>query len=429
MAAGEVSVAEIAESALDRIKTRDPSLHAWEFVDREVVNEQVRHVQTGSRLAGVLVGIKDNFETFDMPTTFGSPAYAGNRPAEDASSVARLREAGALVVGKTAMTQFAAVYEPAKTVNPYQSDRTPGGSSSGSAAAVADRMVPVALGTQTAGSVIRPAAYCGIFGFKPTANAIDRKGVKLISPTLDAVGMFARSVEDLLLLGGVLFPAGNGMNARSLGQTTDYSRVRVAFVRTNRWQQAELATRSAVETASELIARELGDVSEVQLPPLFDELIEGSIDIFHFELARMLDAEYRQHRDVLLPSLVEAIEDGLRIKQRNYDARLETASACRSIVKDVFRHHDVILTPATLGEAPSIESTGDPLFCRSWSLLGNPTVTVPGLRGPHGLPVGVQLVGDVGADLALLSIADRVASLLPVLPPPSGDRNECGGPT
>lgn len=430
VAGGEVSVDEVVDAALTRIHAREPSLHAWQFLDPEMVNAQARSVRHHGPLSGVVVGVKDNFDTYDMPTTCGSPIYAGNRPSRDASSVDRLREAGALVLGKTAMTQFAAVYEPAKTVNPYQSDRTPGGSSSGSAAAVADRMVPVALGTQTAGSVIRPAAYCGVLGFKPTSNAIDRKGVKLISPTLDAVGMFARSVDDLVMLAEVLFQAPSDVEQHGSPKrpATDPP-LRVAFIRTDRWEQAESATRVAVEKSAELIAGDRAEVEEIQLPALFDELIDASASIFHFELARMLETEYTQHLDMLPASLVEAIEDGVRMKEREYQAHLATASRCRPIVKKVFATHDVILTPATVGEAPSIQSTGDPLFCRSWSLLGNPTATLPGLRGPSGLPVGIQLVGDVGADVALLAIADRIARLLPALPPPAEDRKNAGGRT
>ncbi len=428
VAAGEVNVDEVVEAALSRIDAREPSLHAWQFLDPEAVNAQARGAPRDGPLTGVVVGVKDNFDTHDMPTTYGSPIYAGNRPSHDAACVARLRKAGALVLGKTAMTQFAAVFEPAKTVNPYRSDRTPGGSSSGSAAAVADRMVPVAVGTQTAGSVIRPAAYCGVFGFKPTANAINRDGVKLISPSLDAVGMFARSVDDLAMLAEVLFqPPSDVEHHGSPKREANGPRLRVAFIRTDRWDQAESATRTAVEKSAGLIAGDGAEVEEIQLPPLFDELIDASIAIFHFELARMLETEYTQHLDMLPPSLVEAIEDGLRMKERDYRAHLETASRCRPMIKELFATHDVILTPATLGEAPSIQSTGDPLFCRSWSLLGNPTTTLPGLQGPSGLPVGIQLVGDVGADVALLAVADRIARLLPVLPAPSRDRKNAGG--
>jgi len=427
VAAGELTVGEVAVATLDRIELREPSLHAWDFLDPDLVVSQTVGTRHSGPLAGIAVGVKDNFDTFDMPTTYGSPIYAGNRPSRDAVSVARLRQAGALIVGKTTMTQFAAVYEPARTVNPYLSSRTPGGSSSGSAAAVADRMVPVAVGTQTAGSVIRPAAYCGIFGFKPTLGSIGRDGVKLISPTLDTIGIFARSVEDLILLSSVLFEPKNDSKVSDADpaamQTVPVpAPLRVAYVPTSRWHQAEPATKLAVESAARLIAEDGAEIREVDLPGKFDDLIDASVVIFHVELARMLHTEYQLHRDMLSPSLVESIEDGLRTGERKYKVSLEAASQCRSMLKTVFADHDVILTPATVGEAPQLESTGDPLFCRSWSLLGNPTAAIPGLRGPRGLPLGIQLVGDVGSDGRLLSIVGRIAQTLPVLPAPSGSR-------
>ncbi|HVC76430.1 MAG TPA: amidase [Candidatus Micrarchaeaceae archaeon] len=427
VAAGEVTVPDVASATLDHIQFREPSLHAWEFLDGDLVVAQAMATGRKGPLAGVAVAVKDNFDTFDMPTTYGSPIYSGNRPLRDALSVARLRQAGALIVGKTTMTQFAAVYEPARTVNPYLSSRTPGGSSSGSAAAVADRMVPVAVGTQTAGSVIRPAAYCGIFGFKPTMGSIERAGVKLISPTLDTIGIFARCVDDLVLLSTVLFDPLNGSTANNAASkerntVTAPARLRVAYVPTSRWDQAEPATKLAVETAARLIARDGAQVTEVRLPDSFDDLIDASEVIFHLELSRMLRTEYQLHRDMLLPSLIEAIEDGLGTDEGDYNACLETASRCRVMLKALFADHDVILTAATIGEAPPIASTGDPLFCRSWSLLGNPTATVPGLRGASGLPLGIQLVGEIGSDARLLSIVDQVAQSLPVLPAPSGNR-------
>ncbi len=427
VAAGELTVADVASATLDRIQFREPSLHAWEFLDPDLVVSQTIGTGRSGPLAGVAVAVKDNFDTFDMPTTYGSPIYSSNRPLRDAVSVARLRQAGALIVGKTTMTQFAAVYEPARTVNPYLSSRTPGGSSSGSAAAVADRMVPLAVGTQTAGSVIRPAAYCGIFGFKPTLGSIERDGVKLISPTLDTIGIFARSVDDLVLLSSVLFDPTNGSTTSNTEGTARQTvsvpaRLRVAYIPTSRWHQAEPATKLAVETAARLIAEDGAEVTEVLLPGLFDDLIDASVVIFHVELSRLLRTEYQLHRDMLLPSLIEAIEDGMRTDERDYNACLEAASQCRVMLKAVFADHEVILTAATIGEAPPIESTGDPLFCRSWSLLGNPTATIPGLRGPRGLPVGIQIVGDVGSDSRLLSIVDQVAQRLPVLAAPSGSR-------
>lgn len=427
VAGGELTLADVARATLDRIQHRETSLHAWEFLDPDLVVSQTVGAHPSGPLAGIAVAVKDNFDTFDMPTTYGSPIYAGNQPSHDAVSVARLRQAGALIVGKTAMTQFAAVYEPARTVNPYLSTRTPGGSSSGSAAAVADRMVPVAVGTQTAGSVIRPAAYCGIFGFKPTLGSIGRGGVKLISPTLDTIGIFSRSVDDLVLVSAVLFDPKNDSKAAhadpaSLQTFSAPAPLRVAYIPTSRWHQAEPATKLAVETAARLIAEDGAEVKEVVLRSVFDDLIDASVVIFHVELSRMLSTEYQLHRDMLLPSLVEAIEDGMRTGEGDYNACLEAASQCRAMLKAVFAEHDVILTAATVGEAPPIESTGDPLFCRSWSLLGNPTVTVPGFRGPRGLPLGIQLVGDIGADAHLLSIADRVARTLPELPAPSGSR-------
>jgi Asp-tRNA(Asn)/Glu-tRNA(Gln) amidotransferase A subunit family amidase len=414
---------------LNRIESRESTLHAWQFLDPDNVLAQTKKPPNFGPLAGVPVGVKDLFDTGDMPTTYGSPIYADYRPARDAISVARLRQAGAVIMGKTVTTQFAAVFEAGKTVNPYASSRSPGGSSSGSAAAVADRMVPLAIGTQTGGSVIRPAAYCGTLGFKPTFGAIGRTGVKPVSPSLDTIGMFARSSEDLLLLYSVMF----GLDPQD--QATMWTAhaplptgtnlvlpLRIAYVRTGNWTHAERATREALDSAALAVAKSGAQVAEVTLPALFDELVEASHVVDDFELARALSTEYALHRDMLLPSLIKSIEVGRQIDDDRYHRSLRLAEQCRRLLASIFEGHDVILTPATLGEAPQVETTGDPLFCRSWTLLGNPTVTVPGLRGPSGLPVGIQLVGHRYQDASLLSIADWVAQCLPTLRPPSRRR-------
>jgi amidase len=393
-----------AEACLARIAERDPVVGAWAHLDPALVLEQAQErdaTPPRSALHGVPVGVKDIIDTADLPTEYGSPVYAGHRPAADAACVRRLREAGAVVLGKTVTTEFA-TYQPAKTVNPLDPARTPGGSSSGSAAGVADGMVPLALGSQTAGSTIRPASFCGILGFKPTHGAIDLDGVLQLSARLDTLGLFARDPDGLALLASALLTPAAARPPR--GAATDPPRL--AFVRTAHWAEAEPSGRAAVEGAAERLASAGAEVADLALPEAFDGLPAAQETIMAVDACRSLAGERAEHADRLSEPLRELLARGAATDARDYVAAVELAETCRGELGAVLNGFDAILTPAARGEAPvGLDSTGDPLFCRAWTLLGTPAVSVPGMTGGDGMPVGVQLVALPGSDWALLGMA------------------------
>ena len=428
--AGATTRTEVVASLLARILEREPSLGAWQFFDADIAVAQADRPQPDTAmLGGIPVGVKDLFDTADMPTTYGSRIYAGHRPTRDARCVEFLRAAGAIVMGKTVTTEFASVFEPGKTVNPYDSGRSPGGSSSGSAAAVADRMVPIAIGTQTAGSIIRPAAYCGVFGYKPSFGAVCTIGVKTVSPSLDTVGTFARSADDVILAASAL-RSGDG-SLRGLGslsqpgasaQLDRNSVPSVAYCRTQRWAEAQPAVREAMDATAKMLAMHKAIVEEIDLGSAFEELVDASKTVFVFEVAQALRHEYLNFRHQLSAALIETIEVGLQVSPAAYASAKRATEQMRPTVASVLDKFDVILTPATVDEAPLFESTGDPVFCRSWTLLGNPAVAIPGMTGPNGLPIGVQLVGRIHGDAPLLEITRWIGARMPKLPAPGANR-------
>jgi Asp-tRNA(Asn)/Glu-tRNA(Gln) amidotransferase A subunit family amidase len=304
------------------------------------------------------------------------------------------------MLGKTVTTEFA-LFHPGPTANPCDLARTPGGSSSGSAAAVADHMVPVALGTQTAGSIVRPASFCGIYGFKPTFAVIPSAGVKPIGPTLDTVGPLARSVDDLALTAAVMADDGE---LAALGG----GRPAIAFATTHEWARAAPATRDALTG----LADRLG-LPPVELPPAFAELVAAQSLIMDAEAANALEREYRAHPQLLSDQLREMLERGRAVGDDELRDARALAEQCRKALPAVFDDHDVLLVPSVIGEAPvGLESTGDPLFCRMWTLLGTPAVAVPGLHGPNGAPVGVQVVAALHRDHDALTAARWLGSAL-----------------
>jgi Asp-tRNA(Asn)/Glu-tRNA(Gln) amidotransferase A subunit family amidase len=375
LAARELSSEELVSSCLMRIEAREPELRAWAWLDEAAALTQARERDGESSrgpLHGLPVGVKDVIDTADMPTEYGSPIYAGHRPDRDADCVAWLREAGAVVLGKTVTTEFA-TYEPPPTVNPLDPARTPGGSSSGSAAAVAAGMVPLAFGTQTAGSVIRPASFCGIAGFKPAHGWRSTAGIKRLSERLDTLGLLGRTVADVALLGGFAVPAREG---------------RVAFCRTPWWDRVEAG--AALEAAAAGLGAE-----EVELPGEFAGLAAAQETVMAFDVARNLDFEWREHRDELSGAMRDYIERGRGVTVEEAREGAAVCDRCRSMLPAVFAGVDALLVPAALGEAPlrTEGHTGDPLPCRAWTFLGVPAISVPGVVGPEGMPVGVQLVG------------------------------------
>jgi len=400
LAAGETTAEALAAACLERIAAREGELHAWAFVDRDQVLAQARaldRMPRRGRLHGVPFGVKDVIDTADLPTDYNSPIYRGHRPKADAACIALLRQAGCLILGKTVTTEFANNH-PAQTRNPHNPKHTPGGSSSGSAAAVADFMVPLAIGTQTGGSVIRPAAYCGVTACKPSYGSISRVGLKFDAESLDTIGVFGRSVEDLAL---ALEPL--------TGRVFDFSsdkKPRIGLCRTPRWRDADAATQANLEAAAQRLAQAGAQLRDFELPAGSEQLFDRHKVIMGYENARALAWEYFNHPGQLSASLKARLDEGWKVTRAEYDQVRERARLCRRALAEALRGVDFLLTPSAPGEAPaSLKSTGDPVFNRAWTLFGVPCVTLPHGKGPHGLPLGVQLVGAMDADSALLGWA------------------------
>ncbi len=409
IAAGELDSITLVQACLDRIAERDGVVGAWQLLDPEAALRSARKrdatAPTGP-LHGVPVGIKDLIDTADLPTRYGSDIHTGHRPTADAACVALLRAAGAVLLGKTVTTEFATFF-PGRTANPLDPTRTPGGSSSGSAAAVADRMVPIALGTQTAASIVRPASFCGVFGMKPTFGLVDRSGVKPLAPSLDTVGWFARTPDDLALVGRVLAGARGSTRAAPLPE-----RPRVGFVRTPQWPQADATTQERLEQAVRRLAID-ADVCELSLPGPFDGLVEAQTQIMEREAALALAAEWCDHRDDLSDQLQELLARGRALPEAVYEQAQQLASECRARLGDLFADVDLLLAPSAVGEAPpGLDHTGDPLFARMWTLLHSPAVSVPGLVGPAGMPLGVQVLTASGDDERAVDAAAWVSARL-----------------
>lgn len=402
MASGVLSAQRVAREHLDRIAEREPSVGAWVHLDPDYIMNQARELDRAAvrgPLHGVPVAIKDIIATADMPTEYGSPIYRHHRPPWDAACVAALRAAGAIIFGKTVTTEFATSYA-GKTVNPHDPTRTPGGSSSGSAAAVADFMVPFALGTQTGGSVIRPASFCGVVGYKPSFAAINRHGVKPLSESLDTVGVMARSVADAALLVSVV----TGRQAWARLQQVDAPRIGVW--RTPTWEQAAPETIAALEGGIRTFEERGARVEDVDVAPIFAQADSAHHDIEHFEMTRALAFEAREHADRLSAVLKGRLAQGTQCAPERYDNGLAVAAECRRALSQVFGHYDVLLAPSAIGEAPKgLTSTGNALFNRIWTLFGGPAITIPAARGPNGLPVGIQIIGAMGADIKALAVS------------------------
>lgn len=410
IASGALSSEALVRACLARIAAREPAVQAWEHVDSEAALRQAVALDRAPRrgpLHGLPVAVKDIFDTADMPTGYGSPIYAGARPAWDAAGVALLRAAGAVVLGKTVTTEFA-LFHPGRTTNPRDPRRTPGGSSSGSAAAVADFMAPLALGTQTAGSVIRPASFCGVVGCKPSYGLVPRAGVKQVSDTLDTVGVFARTPEDAALLVSVL-----GARDALRSPRPPVQPPRIGLCRTHEWAQALPESQAAVSEAASRFSRAGATVSEVSLPEAFAGLGAAQRTIMGFEGARGLAYERLMHGGRLSDRLAAFLEEGLRCTPAAYHDALSLADSCRRGLDAVFGVCDALLAPSAPGEPPEgLGGTGDPVFNRMWTLLHVPCITLPGFRGPHDLPVGVQLVARRWDDGRLLAVAAWAAPLL-----------------
>ena len=406
---GELTAEALVAACLERIGAREREVHAWAFLDRDYALAQARALDKGPRrgvLHGVPFGIKDAIDTAGLPTEYNSPIYRGHRPKADAACVVALQQAGAVILGKTVTTEFANNH-PSQTLNPHNRAYSPGGSSSGSAAAVGDCMVPAALGTQTGGSVIRPAAYCGVAALKPSFGSINRAGLKMVSESLDTIGIFAREVEDLAL-------ALHALCGRAMPDLDSFSKPRIGLCRTPRWALADAATQANLESAASALAKAGAQVKPFELPPGADELFDKHRVIMGYETARALAWEYTTHPAQVSATLKPRLEEGWKVTRPAYDAMRAVAERCRRGLAQDLHNVDFLLTPSAPGEAPaSLASTGDPVFNRAWTLLGVPCVTLPHGRGPQGLPLAVQLVGAFDADAALLAWASWAEELLP----------------
>jgi Asp-tRNA(Asn)/Glu-tRNA(Gln) amidotransferase A subunit family amidase len=407
--AATTSVA-LVEACLARIDAHDGGIHAWATIDRENALRQARARDSESRrsaLHGVPVGIKDIFDTHDMPTAYGSSIYAGFRPTVDSVVVALMRRAGMVILGKCTTTEFASPV-PIGVRNPHDLSRTPGVSSSGSAAAVADYMVPLAVGSQTGGSTILPAAYCGVVGYKATLTGIDRGNIRHLRPTLDTIGLLARSVADVACLRSILCGDGGHPLPPAAIET-----LRIGLCRTDQWQQAQPETVAAVEAAAGALSRMGARVSEIALPPEFDDIAESFRIISAVEAARALAYEAREHADSLNFWISDSLAAAKQFDLECYEKAQWHTIKCQSALGEIFRQVDVLLTPSVPGEAPAdLESISSSVFNRTWTLMQTPCVTLPTATGPNGMPVGIQLVGPAGCDVKTLSVAQAIAELL-----------------
>ena len=407
LAAGTLTAEALTRDCLERASAR-AEVKAWVWLDPEQALTQARAVDRDGRaglLGGVPIGVKDVIDTADMPTQHGSPIYRGNRPFADAACVALIRAAGGVILGKTVTTEFAN-RDPRETVHPLNPAHTPGGSSSGSAAAVADFQVPVGLGTQTGGSTIRPAAFCGVIGYKPSFGEFSRVGIKMQCHNLDTLGVICRSLEDVALMRAVL----TAQDRHRVDRASNAPRV--GFCRTPQWDRADGDTQALLERTAAKLAGAGAAVQDVALTPA--DILDHHRRIFEFEAARNYAHEYEVHGDKLSAALRDGLlTPGRALPLSAYIDAIETAEVFRRNLDDLFGEFDVLLAPSAVGEAPEgLGSTGDARFNAIWTLAWTPCLTLPAGTGRKGLPLGIQLIGPRFGDEALLDAAAWVEARL-----------------
>lgn len=422
---GRLSSVDLVKSCLARIEQSDPSIQAWAHLDMDQALEQAAEMDRIRRsglavgaLHGVPVGIKDIIDTSDMPTRRGSPIFSDRTPGADAAIVDRLRDAGAVIMGKTVTTEFAFL-NPSNTRNPHDATRTPGGSSSGSAAAVAAHHVPLAIGTQTNGSVIRPASFCGIYGFKPTSGVISRRGLLQTSVSLDQVGVFARTLEDAALLSDMLagcdsadpasFKRPRPSMAKGAAQDVpvepDLALFEMPF-----HDRLSADARDGLDQIIDVLG---GRVTRLRPADTMADLVAVQATIHEYEICQHLAETFTAHWNQISPLLQSTVERGRKISRAQYEDALAVKTSAEAFFSDFFSEFDAIIAPSAAGEAPPLESgTGDPIFCTLWTLAGLPSVTLPLLVGENGLPIGVQLIGPAEKDDRLLRTANWLQTRL-----------------
>jgi len=413
LAKREIKAVDLLLSCLDRIGQRENAVRAWVSLGKENALAQAKTLDKGpikGLLHGLPIGVKDLFDTYDLPTTYGSPIYANHYPSADAVSVALMRQCGGIILGKTVTTEFAS-FKSGPTTNPHAQQHTPGGSSSGSAAAVADFMVPLATGSQTAGSIIRPASFCGVVGYKPSYRKVSVAGIKSLAPALDTPGCFGRTVQDVAL--GIAAMSGD----HQLSIVEDlHHKPRIAICKTSDWDLASKDTMAALALArliAEAIAK--GKVSDLSLPPEFDDLRQIQTRIMLSEMSRSLAFECAHFPKKLSSQISKQIIEGAQIPYTQYSQDLIDAQSAQRLITELFQDRvDLVIAPSAIGEAPLLkEGTGDPVFCRIWTLLGLPCINLNIASGVNGLPIGVQFIAGPGKDRFLLSAARAFALAMP----------------
>ncbi len=400
---GEITAEQLVRDCLARIEAREPDIDAWVFLDPGLALAQARardNERPRGLLHGIPVAIKDIYDTADMPTAYGTTIHQGHQPAVDSAWVAALRDGGAVIFGKTRTTEFANLY-PTTTRNPHNFERTPGVSSSGSAAAVADFMVPLATGSQTGGSVIRPAAMCGIYGYKPSFGEFPSGGVRHAKPSIDTPGLFARTLDDIAL-----------MRAASLGQAPapldlpGDTRLRVGVCRTENWSQALPESVAMIAETAELLAEASAAVSDIEPPAEVSQAMAEFWSIVATEDAKAIAAEGRDHFDQLNPWSQKIVSEAKDHTEAQYENAKALAVHGRTAIDAVFEDFDVLITPSARGEAPKDLTAMEYSYFNSiWTLMYLPCLSLPAFAGPSGMPVGLQLVGRRNADERLLAIA------------------------
>jgi len=419
---GEITSEELVKSYIEQIKKKEKEVEAWEFFDQELVLAQAKKLdelhQSGKHgdLHGIPVGIKDIFDTENMPTIDGTEIHKKNPSWNDCTVVSKLKQAGAIIMGKTVTAELA-YYSPGKTKNPHDTTRTPGGSSSGSAAAVASHMVPLAVGSQTNGSVIRPASYCGVVGYKPTKGLISRHLVLQISRALDQVGVFANSIEDAALISEQLIghdkqDPDTSLNPRpkllAASKEKPPAEPVLAHIKLPFMNELEEDVKEGFKEIKDELK---GKVDEIELPKGFAAIPDWHKIIMESDMARSFSEEYKKSKNKLSDKIIEAIERGMKYTSVEYNNALAKVDVANAYFNQFFHDYDAILTPSACGEAPKgLKSTGNPIFCTIWTYCGMPCISLPLLQGKNGLPVGVQLVSSLFDDERLFRNASWLTS-------------------
>ena len=408
---GKLTSEALVRSCLERIDARESQVKAWVHLDRDFALAQARECdRSASRgpLHGVPFAAKDIMDTADLPTEYGSPIYKGNRPRADAACVALSRAAGGVLLGKTVTTEFASRVPLGNTTNPHNPQHTPGGSSSGSAAAVGDFMVPLAFGTQTVGSVIRPAAFCGCIGYKPSYSEVSTQGVKQNTASFDTVGLFARAVEDLALFRAAL----TGFAVKPLA-AVQVNQLKIGFCRTMFWDRAEAYTKTLLEEAASALARAGANVADFELGEPFTNFEAMGRRINDYEFCRALTWERQHHWELLSEFQRKKLSAWLNISYEQFREAEAFLAERRRQLADAMADLDLLLTPSAPGEAPAgLGSTGDTSFNILATWTYTPCVTLPVFAGPSGLPVGIQLIGQRNQDHRLLEGAEAIYRML-----------------